>query len=110
MKKLGAIENVTTTAMSSLALAFAWSAASAADPIEIDVSGDASVVAGVSDGDEAADADAEIRVKGSTVFANGIEVGAVIEGRLDGQQPRRLFAGGRNTSLLIGGPARDRSF
>ena len=80
------------------------SPAFAADPVKIDVSGKASVAAGVSDGDAKADADAEIAVKGSTVLGNGIEVGAVVEGRLDGQQPNQLYAGGRYSSLLIGGP------
>lgn len=82
----------------------AFCAAQAADPIDVDVSGEASVVAGVSDGKEAADADAEVRVKGSTVLDNGVEVGAVVEGRLDGQQPSQMYGGGRYSSLLIGGP------
>ncbi len=73
-------------------------------PIEIDVEGSASVVAGVSDGEEGADADAEIRFSGYRVFRSGLEVGAVVETRLDGQQPAQLYGGGRYTSLLIGGP------
>ena len=76
----------------------------AADPVELDVSGKASVVAGVSDGEGKADADVEVRVKGSTVFRNGIEFGAVLEGRYDRQQPAQLYAAGRYTSLQIGGP------
>ncbi len=75
-----------------------------ADPVEFEVSGHASGVAGVSDGDAAADADAEIRVKGSTVLESGLEIGAVVEGRLDGQQPSQLFSGGRYSGLLVGGP------
>ncbi|MEO0397872.1 MAG: porin [Pseudomonadota bacterium] len=99
------LQNVVAGALlGASATAFCGVSAFAADPIEIDVSGHASVVAGVSDGDGAADADAEIRVKGSTVFANGVEIGAVVEGRLDGQQPRQMFAGGRYSSFLIGGP------
>ncbi len=78
--------------------------ASAADPIDLEVEGAASVVAGVSDGDGTADADAEIKFTGSKVFRNGIEMGAVIETRLDGQQPAQLYAGGRYSSFLIGGP------
>ena len=73
-------------------------------PIEIDVEGSASVVAGVSDGEEGADADAEIRFSGYRVFRSGLELGAVVETRLDGQQPAQLYGGGRYTSLLIGGP------
>ncbi|MFQ5563249.1 MAG: porin [Parvularculaceae bacterium] len=76
----------------------------AADPVEIEVDGEAAVVAGVSDGDADADLDAEFSVKGSSVLDNGVEVGVAIEGRLDGDQPRQMFAGGRYSSLLIGGP------
>ncbi|MDZ7629471.1 MAG: porin [Parvularculaceae bacterium] len=76
----------------------------AADPVKVDVSGKASVAAGLVDGEAKADADAEIKVRGSTVFANGVELGAVVEGRFDKQQPNQLFGGGRYSSLLIGGP------
>lgn len=79
-------------------------AAEAADPVKLDVSGEASAVAGVSDGDGKADADAEITVKGSTVLDNGIELGGVLQGRADGQQPAQLYAGGRYSSYLLGGP------
>jgi len=82
----------------------AGAVAHAADPVEIDISGEASVVAGVSDGDAKADADAIVKVKGSTVLNNGTEVGAVVEGRLDGQQPAQMYAGGRYSGMLIGGP------
>ncbi len=91
-----------TAAISIAASAFA--PASAADPVKIEVSGVASAAAGISDGDARADADAEIAVRGSTVLANGLELGAVVEGRLDGQQPNQFYAGGRYSSLLIGGP------
>lgn len=74
------------------------------DDIEVEVSGRASVVAGVSDGEAAGDVDAEVRVKSYKVFPSGVELGAVVEGRLDGQQPAQMFAGGRYTGLLIGGP------
>ena len=90
--------------MSLLATTALAGAAQAADPIELDVSGEVSQVVGVSDGDAGADTDAEITFKGSTVFANGVELGAVVEGRLDGQQPNQIYAGGRYSSLLIGGP------
>jgi hypothetical protein len=70
----------------------------------VKVSGEASVVAGVSDGEAKADADAEVRVKGSTVLDNGVEVGALVGARLDGQAPAQMYAGGRYSSLLIGGP------
>lgn len=80
--------------------------ASGSDKIE--VTGKASVVTGIieRDGvtDARADADAEIAVKGSTVLSNGIELGAVLEGRFDNQQPGRIYSGGRYSSLLIGGP------
>ncbi|MEO1014539.1 MAG: porin [Pseudomonadota bacterium] len=78
--------------------------AAAADPVEVDVSGEASAVLGVSEGELNGDLDAEVRVDASTVFENGVEVGAVVEGRLDGQQPDQMFAGGRYSGFLIGGP------
>ncbi len=84
--------------------ALAMTPASAAESIKLEVKGEASAAAGLVDGDAKADADAEIRVKGSTVLENGLELGAVIEGRLDGQQPNQLYGGGRYSSLLIGGP------
>lgn len=82
----------------------AISPAFAADPIKLEVKGEASAAAGLVDGEARADADAEIRVKGSTVLGNGLELGAVVEGRLDGQQPNQLYGGGRYSSMLIGGP------
>ncbi|HXI88327.1 MAG TPA: porin [Parvularculaceae bacterium] len=86
------------------AAALAAGAAYAADPVKVEVSGDASAVGGVSDGKAKGDADADVKVKGSTVLDNGVEIGGVVEGRLDGQQPYHLYAGGRYSSLLIGGP------
>jgi hypothetical protein len=85
-------------------LASILSPAMAADPIEVDISGEVTTVAGVSDGDAAGDIDADVRVDASTVFESGIEVGAVIAGRVDGQQPARQFGGGRYSSILAGGP------
>ncbi len=89
------------TAAAPLALA---APAFAADPVKVEVSGKASAAAGLADGDARADADAEITFRGSTVFANGVELGAVVEGRFDKQQPNQLFAGGRYSGPLIGGP------
>lgn len=85
-------------AVSSGARAFA-----AASP-DVEVSGSASAVGGVSDGKAKGDVDAEVKVKGSTVLTNGVEVGAVAGARLDGQQQAHGYAGGRYSSLLIGGP------
>ncbi len=79
-------------------------AAHAADPVKVDVEGEASVVAGVVDGDADADANATLKVKGSTIFDNGVELGAVVKTRLDADQPYQYFSGGRYSSLLIGGP------
>ncbi|MEM8772333.1 MAG: porin [Pseudomonadota bacterium] len=84
--------------------ALAAGAAFAADPVELEVDGKATVVAGVSDGDGEADANAEINIKASTLLDNGIELGAVIESRLDADQPGSIFAGGRYSGLQIGGP------
>ncbi len=78
-------------------------AAYAADPIKLDVSGEASAAAGLSDGDGKGDVNAKLSVKGSTVLDNGLEVGAVVTGRLDADQPRQMFGGGRYSGLLIGG-------
>ncbi len=82
----------------------AANAAYAADPVKVDVDGEATLVAGVSDGEARSDADARVRVKGSTVLRNGVEVGAALEGRIDGQQPAQIYGGGRYSSLLLGGP------
>lgn len=78
--------------------------ASAESGKSVEVTGEASVAAGVSDGKAKADADAQVKVRGSTVLRNGVEVGAVVSARLDGQQPAQAYAGGRYSSLLIGGP------
>ena len=91
--------------VSASAAAFAAGAAAhAADPVKLDVEGEASVAAGLADGDAKADANAEVSVKGSTVLDNGLELGAVVSARLDADQPRQLFGGGRYSSQLIGGP------
>lgn len=79
-------------------------AAYGADPVKVDVEGEASVVGGVSDGDAKGDANAEVKVKSSTILDNGVEIGAAVEARLDADQPSQLFGGGRYSSLLIGGP------
>lgn len=92
------------TAATSLAGMGLAGAAYAADPVDIDISGQASAVAGVSDGAADGDIDAELRARGSTVLDNGIEVGAVVEARVDGQQPAQIYSGGRYSSLLSGGP------
>ncbi|NWG92772.1 MAG: porin [Parvularculaceae bacterium] len=99
--------NRKATLLASLAAgasAFSLAPAFAADPVRLEVSGKASAAGGVSDGEARADADAEITVKGSTVLKSGLELGAVVEGRLDGQQPNQIYAGGRYSSMLIGGP------
>ncbi|CAK9041870.1 Porin_4 domain-containing protein [Durusdinium trenchii] len=76
----------------------------AADPVQLDVEGEISTAVGIVDGDARADANAEVSVTGSTLLDNGIELGAIVSARLDGDQPRQQFAGGRYSSLLIGGP------
>lgn len=93
-----------TALLSISAAALTAGAAYAADPVQVDVEGEASVVGGVSDGEEKGDANAEVKATGSTVLDNGVEIGAVVEARLDADQPPQLFAGGRYSSLLIGGP------
>lgn len=86
------------------AAVFTAGAAFAADPIELDVEGELSAVAGFVEGDAKGDVNAEIKTTASTILDNGIELGAVVSGRLDADQPRQIFAGGRYSSLLIGGP------
>ena len=86
------------------AAVFTAGAAYAADPVEIDIKGEASAAAGLVDGDAKGDVNARLSVKGSTILTSGLEIGAGVSARLDGQQPRQLFAGGRYSGLLIGGP------
>ncbi|WP_425410511.1 porin [Hyphococcus sp.] len=86
------------------AAALTAGAAYGADPVEIDVEGEASAAAGLADGDAKADANARLKVTGSSILDNGIEIGASVMARLDGDQPRQMFAGGRYSSLLLGGP------
>lgn len=90
--------------MGAGAAVFTAGAAFAADPIELDVEGELSAVAGFVEGDAKGDVNAEIKTTASTILDNGIELGAVVSGRLDADQPRQIFAGGRYSSLLIGGP------
>ena len=96
------LRNVLAGAVSAAAAVCASPAL--ADPIDVEVSGEASVVSGVSDGEARADADATVAVKGSKTLRNGLEVGAVVEGRFDKQQPNQIYAGGRYSSFLAGGP------
>ena len=93
-----------TALMSACAAVITAGAAYAVEPVEFEVSGSAAFVGGVSQGEAAGDVDADVEVKGSTFLDNGIELGGVINARLDGQQPSSTFGGGRYTSLLIGGP------
>ncbi len=79
-------------------------AAYGADPVEVEISGEASVAAGITDGDAEADANSEITFKSFTVLDTGLELGAVLEARLDADQPSQMFAGGRYSGLQIGGP------
>ena len=74
-------------------------------PIDLTVSGRASSAVGVDDdGDLRGDVDGEISIIGSTILESGLEIGAVVEGRYDEDQPGQLFSGGRQSGLLTGGP------
>lgn len=75
----------------------------AADPVELEIEGEVNAVVGVSDGEAKGDANAEISTKVNTLLDNGIEIGAVVEARLDADQPTQRYGGGRYSSLLIGG-------
>ena len=101
---LGLMTGFRTVLLGVSAAALTVSAAYAADPVKVEVKGEASVAAGLVDGDAKADANAKLSVKGSTVLDNGIEVGAVVSARLDADQPSQMFGGGRYSSQLIGGP------
>ena len=92
--------------LASCALPVACPGALAQDdlPPPIEVTGEVSVVGGVVDGEARGDADALVRAEGTHVTAGGLEVGAGAAIRADGQQPERLFGGGRYSSPLIGGP------
>ncbi|MGE0409776.1 MAG: porin, partial [Amphiplicatus sp.] len=96
--------NWTRTALLGVGAASIACAAAHAESKAVEVSGEASAVVGVSRGEAKADADAKLKIRGSTVLRNGVEVGAVLEGRFDRQQPAQLYGGGRYSSLLIGGP------
>ncbi len=83
---------------------FALSAAPALAQDGVEVSGDASVVVGVVDGDLKADADARVKVKSSKVLESGLEIGGVLEARVDGDAPPKAYTAGRYSGFLAGGP------
>ena len=85
-------------------LAFGSAAFAQDEDSKLEVSGEATVVVGVVDGETEADADAKVKVKGSTILDNGLEVGGVVEARVDGDVPRQYWAGGRYSSFTAGGP------
>lgn len=100
--------------VSSIALALslavgAWGNAYAfdglSDAVDVEVDGQASAVAAVTDdGDVKGDGDLDIRVIGSTILPNGLEVGAGVSARVDGDQPGHMWGAGRYSGALIGGP------
>lgn len=96
--------SIIRTLLASSAAIVAAGSAYAADPVKVEVDGEATIVAGSSAGKAKADSDARVRVKGSTVLRNGVEIGAAVEGRIDGQQPAQFYGGGRYSSILLGGP------
>ncbi|MEM8988612.1 MAG: porin [Pseudomonadota bacterium] len=83
--------------------------ARAQDNFDIETSAKVTGVAGYSEAEDALDGDldADIKVVGSTVFENGLEVGVGASARLDGQAPARGLAGGRISGPMSGG---DRGF
>lgn len=92
------------TLLGVCAAALSAGAAYAADPVELDVEGEVNAVVGIVDGEAKADANAEVTATASTLLDNGLELGAVVGGRLDADQPAQRYGGGRYSSLLIGGP------
>ena len=90
----------------TLALACAAAAQDASPPIAagpLTVTGEATGVVGVEDGEARGDVDALVRAEANTILRSGLELGAGTALRLDGQRPYRTFAGGRYSSLLAGG-------
>ncbi|MEL6362479.1 MAG: porin [Pseudomonadota bacterium] len=74
------------------------------DAVKVELSGKASAVVGAVEGGEArGDIDAEVELKASTILDNGLELGAVIQGRYDEDQPGQLFSAGRRSGFLFGG-------
>ncbi|MEO1427319.1 MAG: hypothetical protein AAFU58_11135, partial [Pseudomonadota bacterium] len=74
------------------------------EAVAVELTGKATAVAGVVDGNDLrGDIDAEVELKASTILDNGLELGAVIQGRYDEDQPGQLFSGGRRSSFLFGG-------
>ena len=69
----------------------------------VDLSGHATFVGGIADGDAAADADVSLRAEATTILESGLELGAGGALRVDGDRPYRTYAGGRYSSPLIGG-------
>lgn len=102
---MGAIGRQLRTTGAGFALALALSAAPALaqDEDGLRLSGEVSAVAGLAEGDGAADADALVRAEGAHVLASGLELGAGAALRADGQRPYRTWTGGRYSSLLAGG-------
>lgn len=96
--------NVAPSSIFAVLAAAAAGAAHAGEPVKVSVEGETSVVAAAREGDVGADVDGKVRFKASTVQRSGLEYGAVLEARLDGQQQAQTPAGGRYSSLLIGGP------
>lgn len=91
--------------ISLLALMAAWtpSALAQASDTTLEVSGEASVVVGLVDGETESDVDARVKVKGARLLDNGLEVGGVLEARGDADMPNQYWAGGRYSSILGGG-------
>ena len=75
------------------------------DAVKLELSGKATAIVGVVEGGDArGDFDAQVELKASTVLENGLELGAVIQGRYDEDQPGQLFSAGRRSGFLTGGP------
>ena len=69
----------------------------------IEISGEASVVIGTADGVLASDADARVKLKSSTLLESGLEIGGVLEARVDGDTPEQASTQGRYSGFAAGG-------
>ncbi|MEM1381446.1 MAG: porin [Pseudomonadota bacterium] len=83
------------------ALTAASSAWAQDEPIVVE--GDLVVTSGLADGSGEADVDGRLRVTGSTLVIPGVELGVSGGLRLDGDRFDRRAAGGRYSSLTLGG-------
>lgn len=100
LEKTGRLASALLTTCCALVF---FSSAIAQEDTSVEVSGEITAVAGSVDGEFEADADARLKVESSRIFDSGLELGGVLEARVDGDMPQQYWAGGRYSGLLSGG-------